>query len=273
MSAEESFEFNSDVLDSHIDSGVGVVHLKDKIFEMAVDLSLRQMLFRRFELANKADNIKVVLIISNASVLGEKENDRFWEMVRDFSRGVGKEKYGIDCQSAEMIISREENTVNQFIKFMLCHKKLIISAVRGSVVTPFFGAILGCDYRIACEDTVFSFPHFKYGLPPRGALAFMLPKYIGYGKAQKILLRGKPIKAMEAEKLGLVDKVFPEESFEDKCLEIAREFTGVPGDIISMTKKLLANNLEELEKHLQNELQLISTSHVVKISKPEEQQT
>ena len=59
ISGGDSFESSNDFLDAYIDSGVGIIHLKNKIFEMAVDLSLRQILFERLEIANKSNDIKV----------------------------------------------------------------------------------------------------------------------------------------------------------------------------------------------------------------------
>jgi len=260
------FNSSSDLLDAYIDSGVGIIHLKDKIFEMAVDLSLRQILFERLEIANKSNDIKVILLISDDSVMGEEKNDQFWRMVGNFYEGKDTNKYNLDCTSAEMVVSRKENTINQFVRFSLVHKKFIITSLQGSVVTPFFGAALACDYRIVSENTIFSFPHFKYRLPPRGALAYFLPRYIGYGEARSILLKGKSINAREAKEMKLVDEVLPTASFKESCLDIAKEFTNIPIEIIGMTKALFAADLESIEKHLQKEIQLIRLAHDVMIS-------
>lgn len=47
----DDFEFTSDFLDSYIDSSVGVIHLKDRVFEMGIDFSLASVLFDSLSIA------------------------------------------------------------------------------------------------------------------------------------------------------------------------------------------------------------------------------
>jgi len=260
---EKEFELHSDFLDTYIDSGVGVIHLKDKVYEMGIDFSMASVLFDKLSLAADSEEVIVVLVISNPSVLGEEKLDQFWEKILALRNGTAKGDF-LGVTDPVTAISRQENSLNQFITTVLCHEKLVISAVRGSVVTTFFGAILASDYIIASEDTVFSFPHFRYEFPPRGAIAYFLPRYVGYPKAKEILMSGKPITAREAEELHLVDRVIPNTSFEEQCLEIARGFTEKPAKVMAMTKKLLASNMHELVTHLKCEAELINVYQVAK---------
>jgi hypothetical protein len=61
----DDFEFTSDFLDSYIDSGVGVIHLKDKVFEMGIDFSLASVLSDSLSIAAESEEIKVVFLTSN----------------------------------------------------------------------------------------------------------------------------------------------------------------------------------------------------------------
>ena len=258
---EKAFDFHSDALDSYTESGVGVIHFKDKVFEMSVDFALQSILFERIRIAAESNEIKVLLMMSGHSAVGEKKSYQFLKGVVNSRDGIEDSDFQADIDPV-MALSRVDSTLNQYILTMLQYNKFVVSAVRGSVVTEFLGTILAGDYRIASEDTVFSFPHLKWGLPPRGAVGYLLPRYIGYARAKEILLQGKSIDAIRAKKLNLVDIIIPEESFERKCLEIAKEFTELPSNVISMTKKLLASNIKELEEYLKLESELTNIYQV-----------
>lgn len=255
------FEYRGDNLDSYIDSGVGVLNFKSRVFQLSVDFALQSILFERIRIAAESDDISVLLIISGHSALGEEKSF-------DFLRGVVNSRDGIEDVSLHgdidpvTALSRIDSALNRFIMTVLQYNKFVIAAVRGSVVTEFLGTILAGDYRIASNDTVFSFPHMKWGLPPRGATGFLLPRYIGYARAKEILLQGKPLDATKAKELNLLDAIVPVDSFEEKCLEIARGFTKLPSNIISKTKKLLASNIKELEDYLKLESELTNIYQV-----------
>jgi hypothetical protein len=65
-----TFEFKSDILESYVDSGVGVIYFKDKVFEMSLDFALQSMLFDRLKIAAGSDEIKVLLLMSAESAVG-----------------------------------------------------------------------------------------------------------------------------------------------------------------------------------------------------------
>jgi enoyl-CoA hydratase/carnithine racemase len=265
----KNFEFKSDVLESYVDSGVGVIYFKDKVFEMSLDFALQSMLFDRLKIAAGSDEIKVLLLMSAESAVGEKKSFEFFKKLKDSLDGKEVEDFRADIDPS-LALSRIDSTLNQYITAIIRYNKFIVSAVRGSVITEFLGTILAGDYRIAGENTVFSFPHFKYGLPPRGAVSFLLPKYTGLSAAKEILLQGKPIDANRARELNIVDEVIPNDSFEERCLEIAKKFTGLPSNIIAMTKELLFSNIKELEDYFKLESGLTNIYQVKLPPEPED---
>ena len=121
----------------------------------------------------------------------------------------------------------------------------------------FLGTILSTDYRIAAENTVFSFPHLEHNTPLQGALAYFLPRYVGAAAAKKILWQGNPITVREAEEMDLIDRVLPVSGFDEQCLEIAKEFTGLPPSLAKMTKKLLQASMADLSDYLRVEEEVV----------------
>lgn len=260
-SSTKKFDFRSEELDSYVESGVGVLHFKDKVFEMSVDFSLQSTLMEQIKIASESPDIKVLLMKCNHSILGEERNNQYWKCIIGLcDEGEACDFYGITDPATA--VARVDSTLNQIILTMLRFDKFVISALQGSVVTDFLGAILAADYRIISDDTVFSFPHIRYGLPPRGGLGYMLPKYIGLSKAKEILFNGAPVNAAEADRLGLVDAVVKKDEFDERCLEIAKRFTGIPPDILASTKKLIEFNIKELEEFFKLESSLTNVYQI-----------
>lgn len=245
------FESSGDFLDSYVQDGVGVIHLKDKVFQIATDLSLKGALFEKIKLAGNIPEVSVLLVMSDDSILGEEKNAQFW---RD----------AVEAHDGNTQTLREENALAQHIELMCGYGKIVISAVQGSVVGAFLGAILSTDFRVGSENTVFSFPYIQYRMPPQGALAFLLPRYIGIAKAKSILLRAEPILASQALDIGLIDSVFPSADFERSCLELARELTSLSTDVVGMTKRLFECSMKELHTYFELEAKLVGL-HKVKL--------
>lgn len=87
--------------------------------------------------------------------------------------------------------------------------KPTLALVAGAAVTVGCELALACDFRIVAEDTFFQESWVKLGLlPPLGGL-FLLPRLIGLGRASDMVLRGTPVRAEEALRIGLVGEVVP----------------------------------------------------------------
>jgi enoyl-CoA hydratase/carnithine racemase len=75
-----------------------------------------------------------------------------------------------------------------------------------------FGAgpelVAACDLRVACEEATFAMPEVLVGLPSVIEAA-LLPRLIGWGRAQQFIYTGQPVSAREAESWGLVNRVVP----------------------------------------------------------------
>jgi len=119
----------------------------------------------------------------------------------------------------------------------------------------FLNVSLACDYRIVADDTVFQNPYFKLGLVPIGGGAFFLSRRLGRSKALEILLADKDITADEAKKLGIVDKVVPQEELEKAAVDTARYFAQKPARSLAGLKKLINYSLMDLKDYMALEYQ------------------
>ncbi|MBW1806960.1 MAG: enoyl-CoA hydratase/isomerase family protein [Deltaproteobacteria bacterium] len=251
-----SFTHSEEHLRCFIEDGVGVIDLKDNAFEIIADLCQKDLLLQRLSLAEVRDEIRVVLLRSDPSALGEENYNQFWKNVSLAKNSNLRSAFPYSA-SLEMQVAREENTLSQLITKVLTCGKLIIATVNGSVVEQFLSMALAADYRIASESTVFSFPHVKIGMPPQGAITHLLSRCIGYAETKRILLKSSPINAEMALKMNLVDEVMPDRDFDEMSMRRAQELKELDPLQVGMIKRLLEHNEKELERCFSIESKLV----------------
>ena len=100
--------------------------------------------------------------------------------------------------------------------------KPIIGAISG----PCFGVglqqALCLDFRFAAEDTKFSTSYVRRGLIAEMGMSWMLPRIVGAGHAAEMLLSGRVVRAHEAERMGLANRVFPADAVLEETIAFAR---------------------------------------------------
>ncbi|MFC1999445.1 enoyl-CoA hydratase/isomerase family protein [Chloroflexota bacterium] len=138
------------------------------------------------------------------------------------------------------------NTI-QPIGFWLMHlmllEKPVIAAVNGVAAGAGCSLSLMCDVRIASENAKFSFSFTRLGVVPDCASTFFLPMLIGLGKSMEIMLAGRIVPADEAEKIGLVNRVVPQNDLMKDALAMAGEIANGAPLALSLTKKVLRMGL------------------------------
>jgi enoyl-CoA hydratase/carnithine racemase len=102
-------------------------------------------------------------------------------------------------------------------------KKPVIAAVNGPAVGLGFILTLYCDLRFASETARFGTAFAKRGLIAEYGLAWMLPRLIGPANALDMLFSARLVDANEALRMGLVNRVFPQDGFLEDVYAYARE--------------------------------------------------
>ena len=111
-----------------------------------------------------------------------------------------------------------------------------IAVVNGAALGGGCELVAGCDLAIACEKAKLGQPEIILGgLAP--VAAPLLPRIMGEKKAFEILLLGESISATEAERIGLVNKVVPEEELDSTAEEIARKFLKMSGLSVKLVRE------------------------------------
>lgn len=104
--------------------------------------------------------------------------------------------------------------------FPLSVGKPIIAAVNGACFGIGMQQLLCCDIRFASEDAKFSTAFARRGLAAEMGITWLLPRLVGTGHAADLLISARLVRAPEAERMGLVNRVF----LADELMEEARAY-------------------------------------------------
>ncbi|QFP76301.1 3-hydroxyacyl-CoA dehydrogenase NAD-binding domain-containing protein [Deinococcus sp. AJ005] len=85
--------------------------------------------------------------------------------------------------------------------------KPTVAAIHGTALGGGLELAMGCNYRVAVKEAQVGLPEVKLGVLPGAGGTQRLPRVVGAQKALEMMLSGNPIKAGEAQKLGLVDEI------------------------------------------------------------------
>ena len=100
-----------------------------------------------------------------------------------------------------------------------------IAAVNGFCLGGGCELAMSFDIILASEQAKFGQPEVGLGITPGFSGTQRLPRRVGVAKAKELLFSGKMITAAEAEKIGLVNAVYPPEELMNATLEMAKSFT------------------------------------------------
>lgn len=104
--------------------------------------------------------------------------------------------------------------------------RLVVAAVHGYCIGGGLQVALACDVRVARDDAILGLPAVKEGLIP-GLGTWRLPRFIGLGRAKRMILTGETIGAQEALAIGLVDHVATADRFAAEVERVANALSGV----------------------------------------------
>lgn len=114
----------------------------------------------------------------------------------------------------------------------------VVAAVHGRALAGGCGLASACDLVLASASARFGYPEVKIGFVP-AMVAAILRRNVSEKRAFELLTLGREITAGDAMEMGLVNRVFPDASFESDIAGYVNEFSNVSRSAVSLTKKLL----------------------------------
>jgi methylglutaconyl-CoA hydratase len=152
---------------------------------------------------------------------------------------------GADLAELERIaaMSPEENledarSLGALFAAMRSASKPIVGVVRGRALAGGCGLASACDLVLAHEDAEFGYPEVHLGFVPALVMTILRRK-VGESVAFELVTRGNRFGADEAHRIGLVNRVLADASFDAEVERYLLSLAQKPPSAISMTKRLL----------------------------------
>ena len=118
-------------------------------------------------------------------------------------------------------------------------EKPVIAAVNGVAAGAGANIALCCDVVVASQSASFIQAFSKIRLIPDSSGTHTLPRLIGWQKASALMMLGEKVPAADAERMGMIYKVFTDETFAENALLIAIYLSKMPTKGLAYTKQLL----------------------------------
>ena len=197
-------------------------------------------------------------------VLGAIKDDA--EVKVAIFKGAGERAFCAGADLAEFltapspVIARQVRWERDVWGLFLSITKPLIAALHGYVLGSGIEIALCCDIRLASEDTQFGLPEVGLGIIPAAGGTQTLPRIIGGAKALEVLLTGRWIKADEARRLKLVNRVVPKAALLPMAEKIARKIRDYDLVTVSCAKQAITRGLDlSLDEGLELEARLGSS--------------
>ena len=138
--------------------------------------------------------------------------------------------------------------------------KPTLASLPGAAAGAGLSLALACDLRIASENAIMTTAFAKVGFSGDYGGTYFMSKLIGAAKARELYMLSNRVEALEAERLGLINRVVPEDALEKETLALAHQLAHGPSVAYRYIKENLNRALEGAE--LGECLDLEATHHV-----------
>ncbi len=123
-------------------------------------------------------------------------------------------------------------------------RKPIIAAVSGYALGGGCELAMMCDFVIAARNARFGQPEITIGTIPGAGGTQRLPRFIGKAKAMDMCLTGRMMDVEEAERVGLVSRIVPDEELRETAIAVARQIAGLSRPSVMMAKEAVNRAFE-----------------------------
>lgn len=151
-----------------------------------------------------------------------------------------------DGPGMQRILSEHYNPIVIRIRKL---EKPVVAAVNGVAAGAGANIALCSDIVVASESASFIQAFSKIGLIPDSGGTYILPRLIGWQKASALMMLGEKVSAADAERMGMIYKIYKDEVFLENANNIARFLAEMPTKGLAFTKQALnisfSGNFEE----------------------------
>ena len=154
---------------------------------------------------------------------------------------------GIDLKelAADRIDMSYHERFEKALRIIETMEKVVIVGMHGYCLGGALQLAMACDIRVSTADCQIGLPAIRESLVP-GLGTWRLPRYVGWGRAKRLILGGENISGEEALSIGLVDHLAPAEDFFGHLDQLAANYLK-SCSLGSRMSKLLTNSAFDLD--------------------------
>ncbi|HEX8754013.1 MAG TPA: crotonase/enoyl-CoA hydratase family protein [Solirubrobacterales bacterium] len=156
--------------------------------------------------------------------------------------GAGGEAFcaGADLKAMDLDVAHPSGPMGFSL---LTPSKPTIAAIDGWCLAGGLELALWCDLRIATEGSTLGFFERRWGVPLIDGGTQRMPRLIGLARAMELILTGRPVDAVEAERIGLVNEVVPVGRHLERSLELAERIAAFPQETMLADRRAAIEGL------------------------------
>lgn len=221
----------SDLLKFEVDQGVATITLnRPEKLNAFTDQMLQEWL-DALEHCRTSDEVRVIVITGTG---------------RAFTTGGDVDGFSASAsQTPAGIKARLTDGIQRLPRKMAEIDKPIIAALNGFATGGGLDVALACDIRFAAESARFAETYGKLGLIPGAGGAYLLPRIVGVAKALELFWSCDWVEAREAERIGLVNKVFADAQLMEGTYAFARKVAASAPVAVQMIKRVVRLGLNQ----------------------------
>src|SRR3981081_1687017 len=186
----------------HVHDGVGLIQLNRPDKLNAIGALTRQQLGEAIKQVERDDAVRVVVLTGSrrAFCSGADVTELFVE--------------GAGMRTPEDVGNVLRTEYMPMLMRLRTMPKPVIAALNGPAVGIGASYALACDIRIALPEAYLLEAFVNIGLAPHGGVSWLLPRMAGTGIAYEMFFTGKPLSAVDAHRLGAINRLVPAERLE-----------------------------------------------------------
>lgn len=223
-----------------VNQGIAWIKLNRPEVYNAFNRSMALQMQAALDEASQHEAVRVVVITGNGKAFSAGQ---------DLGEAVAPDGPGL-----ERILKEHYNPI---IRSIVALEKPVIALVNGVAAGAGANIALACDVVIAHEQASFIQAFSKIGLIPDSGGTYLLPRLIGSQKALALMMTGDKVSAAEAERMNMIFKAIPADSYETFTTDFVTQIASMPTKALALTKKAVQLSwFQSLDEQLDTELTL-----------------
>jgi methylglutaconyl-CoA hydratase len=157
---------------------------------------------------------------------------------KDFCSGADLSALRVIAEATTMENLEDVDALAALFHLPRTMRKPVVALVRGRALAGGCGLATACDLVLAAESAQFGYPEVRIGFVPAMVMA-ILRRNVGEKRAFELIVRGEAIGAAEAERVGLVNRVFADDAFAGETDAYLADLAERSASAVQLSKRLL----------------------------------